>query len=560
MAGGFLSYCQRGEGIVDSKYQALRDLVLDGPSYEFWLQNFEWPDNPKFNWALDFFDPMAKNNTREALRFVDEESGTDTAYTYNDLYERSNRGANFLKKMGVGRGDCILLLVGHHISYWDISLAAMKVGAIILPVNPHLTAKEISERAQLNSIKMIVARKHQAKLFELGSSDIVPLVVDDVFGEWHPYTEVFASPSDFTRDSETLVTDPLYHYFVSTLAVKPKKVELTMGDATVGHLSTLFWSGIRPGDVHLGISTLGWGIHDWNNFIVPLSAEATVLIYEQKSFSVARLLRAMSQYKVTTLCATPTFYRMLAHAELAEAPNLYVREALGTGGELGQELLSKISNLYGLNVREGYSLTELPIVMGVPPRGKLGCMKGFPGFDLQLKRQDSGDGELCVVPKYPWGDGSVVKTGEYANLNDEGNYQLHGRRDGIFKTSDFRISPVELEEIVRSFPSVRDVIVVPSYHPLREAVPKAFVSLAEGFEPSAELAFDIIHYVAIKVAPFKKIRRLEFVDLPSEGDERASLIALERDRRLRDDARLPFEYWEEDERIILNDSWVQFNP
>lgn len=544
-------------------YQEIRELILSGPPYESWLESFSWPDEPHFNWALHFFDPMAKNNSRIALKFMDDD-GNEDVYTYNDLYERSSRAANFLKSRGVRKGDCILLLVGNTISYWDISLAAMKVGAIIVPVNPHLTTKEISERAQLESLKMIVARKNQAKMFEMESSEIVPLVIDEPCLGWHSYEEIFLHSSEFTRETETSVKDPLYHYFVSTLAAKPKKVELTMGEFTVGHLSTLYWSGLIPGDLHLGISTLGWGIHDWNNFIVPLTAEATILIYGQKSFSIRSLIEVMSEYKVTTLCATPTFYRMLAHAGLERVPNLYIREALGTGGELSEDLIRQIVGLYGIGVREGFSMTEVPVFLGVPPRGKLGRQKGFPGFDIQLKRQDSGEGELCVAPQYPWSEGQqMISTGEYAQLDDEGNYRLLGRRDGIFKTSDFRISPYELEEIVRAFPVVSDVVVVPSYHSVRESVPKAFVSLTKGTVPTSNMAFDILHYVAIKVAPFKKIRRLEFMELPRDIDgtpQREALIELERSRRMSGESRMPYEYWEEDERIILNDSWVQFVP
>ncbi|MGZ3771148.1 MAG: AMP-binding protein [Bdellovibrio sp.] len=558
-----------------SEFEQARDfLILHRSDYAYAYRHFKWPQYEHFNWALDFFDPMAEGNFNIALWIVDQ-FGKEEKFTFDEMSARSSQVANYLRSLGVQRGDSIFLLIENHVALWEIMLAALKLGAVLVPNSPLLSQEELLDRLSREQPKLIATTKKHTEKFDVSSSGLIPLVVDEAVSGWKFLGDCSKHSSSFETSEVTRVTDPAFRYFTSTSSVKPKIIEHSQGGFTIGHLSTMFWMGIRPGDVHLGINSMGWSMHDWNNFIAPWNAEATVFILNTERFNVKTMLDALSEYPITTLCAPTTVWRLMMQEDVASYKN-QLREAVSTGEALSAEVISKIYKAWKLFVRDGYSQTETATLIGISPEDKnsFGTMgKAMPGFKIVLLDTDKkeGDaGEVCVrLKNHPWGISTSVDssadyyhTGDMAFVDNAGNYTFTERMDGLFKSSSYRISPHELEFILKEFPSIAEVVVIPSADPEKEYVPKALITLTKGTEPSKELALDIMNFARMKLSPFKRIRRIEFIEIPKNtaGEIlRAELIAREKEKRLNKE-KSPYEFWEEDAKIVLPDNWAQELP
>ncbi len=564
-----------------SEFEQARDfLILHRSDYDYAYNHFKWPQLEEFNWALDYFDPMATLNNHLALWIVDE-NGTEQKATFEEMSMRSNQVANFLRKQGLKKGDSLLLLLENEMALWELMLGAMKIGVVIVPASPLLSQQELRDRLEREKIKAIATNKKHAQKFSVEGAGIIPLLVDAVPGEsespWIPYSEVRNEMISFVlSDAEsTKSKDPVFRYFVSANTAKPKIVEHTHYGYPVGHLSTMYWMGIHPGDIHLGISSSGWAMHDWNNFLVPWNVEATVLIYKQERFNAKKLLEVMASKKVTTFCAPPTVWRLLAQEEL-KSYKLSLREALSTGETLNADTISIFHKAWGLFIRDGFGQSEMPMVIGVTPHeeNSFGTMgKALPGFRIRLLGPDDKDadaGEICVdIEDEPLrfiagaSEGaSYYRTGDFAYMDYAGNFTFTQRADGLFKSSDYRVSPFEIEAVLKDFPAIREAVVIPSSDPIRDFVPKALVSVVKGTEPSRELALDIMSFTRQRLSPFKRVRRVEFIEIPksTSGEiPRGELISLERTKRANNEKGL-YEFWEEDAKISLQETWAQELP
>jgi acetyl-CoA synthetase len=349
----------------------------------------------------------------------------------------------------------------------------------------------------------------------------------------------------------------------------------------VGHLSTAYWIGLQPGDVHLNISSPGWAKHAWSNVFAPWNAEATVLILGHQRFSAEVLLTALGEQRVTTFCAPPTVWRMLIQADLTAADTSALRECVAAGEPLNPEVIEQVSRAWGITVRDGYGQTETTAQVGNSPGQpvKPGSMgRALPGYPVVLVDPVTGtpgaEGELCLdLARRPLGlmtgykgdpdrdaaamHGGYYHTGDVAALDDEGYLTYVGRTDDVFKASDYRISPFELESVLIEHEAVAEAAVVPSPDALRLAVPKAYVTLAAGAQPSADTALAILAYARQRLAPYKRVRRLEFADLPKtiSGKIRRVELRAQETARLGDGTGGPAspaatrgvtEFWEED--------------
>lgn len=565
-----------------SEFEQARDfLILHRSDYDYAYNHFKWPQLEEFNWALDYFDPMATLNNHLALWILDE-NGVEQKATFEEMSVRSNQVANFLRKQGLKKGDSILLLLDNEMALWELMLGAMKIGAVLVPTSPLLTQQELRDRLDRQSIRAIATNKRHSQKFNLEQATIVPILVDTIPGEnpdekWIPYSETRNESQSFVHsDAEsTKGTDPLFRYFVSSNSVKPKVIEHTHVSFPVGHLSTMFWMGIHPGDIHMGVSSSGWSMHDWNNFLVPWNAEATVFIYKQERFNAQKLLDVMATHKVTTFCAPPTVWRLLAQENL-KAYKMSLREVLSTGETLNAETISTFHKAWNLFIRDGYGQTEMPTVIGVSPgeESSFGTMgKALPGFRVRLLDADGKDtdaGEICVdieeaplkfIAGAPEGV-AAYHTGDFAYMDYAGNFTFSQRADGLFKSSDYRVSPFEIEAVLQEFPAIREAVVIPSSDPIRDFVPKALISVVKGTEPTRELALDIMSFTRQRLAPFKRVRRVEFIDIPksTSGEiPRAELASLERGKRARGE-KGTYEFWEEDSKISIAETWAQELP
>lgn len=546
-------------------FQEARAFLLHNRTdYETAVRDFRWPDPVPFNWALDWFDELVKDaeaRDRPALWIVDAAQDKQTKLSFAALSQRSNQVANFLRAQGLKRGDHLLLLLGNVVPLWETMLAAMKLGIVVIPATTLLTAEELRDRLDRGKAKAVVAAEDQVAKFaslrfaSLGAENVVRIVVGAASDGWLSYDEAAKASEGFTPDGPTNADDPMLLYFTSGTTAKPKLVRHSQRSYPVGHLSTMYWIGLKPGDVHLNISSPGWAKHAWSCFFAPWNAGATVFVVNQPRFDAKGLLATIGRCGVTTLCAPPTVWRLFIQENLASF-KVSLREVCGAGEPLNPEVIDQVQAAWGLTIRDGYGQTETTALAGNSPgqKIKVGSMgRPLPGYRVQVSDADGhpareGEVALLLGADRPAGlmqgyqgddgalsgaEGELYRSGDVVFEDEEGYLTFVGRSDDVFKSSDYRISPFELESVLLEHELVAEAAVVPSPDPIRLAIPKAFVLLTAGAERTPETALSIFRHLHTRLAPFKRIRRLEIVtELPktiSGKIRRVQLRRLERD-------------------------------
>jgi acetyl-CoA synthetase len=547
-----------------------RDFLLaHREDYERAYRDFRWPVLDRFNWALDYFDPMARDNNRAGLWIVDE-GGGESRLTFAELALRSSRLANHLRALGVGRGDRLLLMLGNVAPLWECMLAAMKLGAVVVPATTLLNRDDLLDRFARGRVRHVVAGADNAGKFADLPGDYTKIAVGGTAPGWRSWEAGYDMPAEFTPDGETRASDPLLLYFTSGTTAKPKLVLHSHQSYPVGHLTTMYYAGVRPGDIHLNISSPGWAKHAYSCFFAPWNAAATVFMLNQPRFNAKGLLDAIARCGVTTFCAPPTVWRMLIQEDLASW-RVSLREVVGAGEPLNPEIIEQVRAAWGLTVRDGYGQTETTLQIGNFPGQKVKpSSMGLPAPGYRVRLVDAAgaeqhEAELCLaLDPPPLGlmqgyqdengalqplSGEVYRTGDVAMRDADGYFTYVGRADDVFKASDYRISPFELESTLIEHPAVAEAAIVPSPDPVRLAVPKAFISLAAGQPATRDTALSIFRHIREHLAPYKRVRRLEFADLPktiSGKIRRVELRTAEAARRGTTAPRAADEFWEED--------------
>ncbi|HUI13779.1 MAG TPA: AMP-binding protein [Xanthobacteraceae bacterium] len=550
-------------------FVAARDFLLrHRADYVTAYRDFQWPKLDRFNWALDYFDVIARDNPDPALWLVDEEAG-ETKLSFAAMSARSNQVANALRKLGVRRGDRILVMLGNVAALWECMLAAMKLGAVIVPATTLLTRNDLADRFARGRVRHVIVNAEAAAKFADLPGDYTRIVVGKDVPGWITYERAYESSAEFAADGDTRPDDPVLLYFTSGTTARPKLVLHSHQSYPVGHLSTMYWLGLQPGDVHLNISSPGWAKHAWSCFFSPWNAQAAVFIVNQRRFNARGLLDTIVRCGVTTFCAPPTVWRMLIQEDLSTWP-VRIKELISAGEPLNPEVIERVKAAWGITIRDGYGQTETTALVGNTPgqKVKAGSMgRTLPGYRVVLLDANGAaakEGEICLLlePRptglmqgYQADDGSVraehhsvYRTGDVAAVDDDGYLTYVGRADDVFKSSDYRISPFELESVLIEHPAVAEAAVVPSPDPLRLAVPKAFLALTPGQIPDRDTALSIFRHCRTALAPFKRVRRLEFAELPKTISGKIRRVDLRRAeaQNLEAGKRAALEFWEDD--------------
>ncbi|MEU4922889.1 AMP-binding protein [Streptomyces parvus] len=519
-------------------FRAARDFLLEHrEDYERAYAGFRWPRADHFNWALDWFDVIAENNDRTALHIV-EEDGRRTEVSFAAMSERSDRAANWLRAQGVREGDRILVMLGNQVELWETALAAMKLRAVVIPATPLLGPADLRDRVARGRVRHVLVRDADTAKFDEVPGDYTRIAVGEEVADWLPYAEAAEAPADFTPGRETDADEPLMLYFTSGTTASPKLVEHTHVSYPVGHLATMYWIGLKPGDVHLNISSPGWAKHAWSNLFAPWTAEATVFIFNYTRFDAGRLMAEMDRSGITSFCAPPTVWRMLIQADLSQL-RTPPREVVAAGEPLNPEVIETVRREWGVTIRDGFGQTETAVQVANSPGQPLksGSMgRPSPGYTVELLDPVTGqpgaaEGEISLdLADRPVGlmtgyhgdpdrtaeamAGGYYRTGDIGARDEDGYITYVGRADDVFKASDYKISPFELESALLEHEAVAEAAVVPAPDPLRLAVPKAYVVLADGWEPGPDTAKVLFAHSRAVLAPYKRIRRLEFAELP----------------------------------------------
>lgn len=534
---------------VTDQYRQARDVLLaHRTDIEAARKAFQWPRFEYFNFGLDWFDQLAASPDRadQDVLVIREEDGSRYATTYAELSARSSQLATWLRELGVQRGDGLMVMLDNQYELWETMLAALKLGAVLLPTTVMLAPEQLTERIERSDAKWVVTNPANTEKFQAVPGDFAVITTqvdhlpDDSVHPQYRYQDSLQASEHFEITEPTPADDIALIYFTSGTTSRSKMVAHTHVSYPVGHLSTLYWIGLEPGDVHLNVASPGWAKHAWSNFFAPLIGEATIFIYNYARFDANQLMSVMDAEGVTSICAPPTVWRMLIQADLTQMVQP-PSKVLAAGEPLNPAVIEAVNTAWNADIRDGFGQTETTLQIANTPEqnvkpGSLGRV--LPGYEVVLIDPATdelidgvGEGEVCLrIHPRPVGlmaeyhrdpekneaafAGGYYRTGDIMERDSAGIYTYVGRADDVFKASDYKLSPFELESALIEHPAVSEAAVVPSPDPIRLSVPKAYVVLSDGHKPTAETAKDILDFTATKLPPYAKIRRLEFAELP----------------------------------------------
>ncbi|HEU5427473.1 MAG TPA: AMP-binding protein [Actinocrinis sp.] len=385
-------------------FLAARDLLRAlRDDHEAATARFSWPRPEYFNWALDWFDRIAVDNTRVALR-VPGPASTNSV-TYAELSESSNRVANWLRRLGLRRGQRVLLMPDDQLAFCEVMLAVMKLGAVLVLVRATITAADLSEAIGRAAPALIIAAGHATDTLTAAKPRATRVCVGDKVPGWRAYTDAYLERRSFSPDGVTRTDDPLLIYAASGKAGRVRMVCHTHAHP-IGTLPGTYWTGLLPGDVHVAVTDAGSAEHVWSSFFQPFNAEASVVAVRWTPDAPARsLLDVLGEERVSSLCATPAAWTSLLRED--GRPPTSLRETRSLGTPLARDLADRARTAWGIDLRNGYGQAETGALIGVtaglaaPRPGAIG--KSLPGYSIVLidprtakPSAEGEEGEICV--------------------------------------------------------------------------------------------------------------------------------------------------------------------
>ena len=519
-------------------------------SYDDFMARWNLAVPPDFNFAFDFVDHVASTDPhRLAMVHVDDaDQRTDLDFAF--FSRESSRLAAGLLRLGVQKGDRIMLILYRRVAFWTIVLALHKIGAVAIPSPAMLTTKDIEYRMKMADVRGIIADASVTHLVDPARGlcpgcRMAVCIGGAASASWVSFDSVLQNGTAAPRVEKTSGgNDPLFIFFSSGTTGAPKMV---LHDHTyaLAHLTTaLYWQDLRPGDLHLTIADTGWAKAAWGKLYGQWMAGATVFVHDFRGrFVATRMLKVMADHKVTTFCAPPTVYRlMLAHHDLHKYDLSSLRHCTSAGELLNRDIFDGWKAATGISLYEGYGQTETTLQLATFPfmpikPGSIG--KPCPGWDVVLLDENdrevaaNQEGEICIRlnGKRPLGlfngyladealtskvlRNGLYRTGDKAQRDEEGYFWFIGRNDDLIKSSGYRIGPFEVESALVTHPAVAETAVTGVPDPVRGQIVKASVVLRPGYEPSEKLVHELQDHVKSITASYKYPRIIEFVpELP----------------------------------------------
>lgn len=510
-------------------------------TYQAERESFHWDVPEHFNFAEDVLGRWAQDAGKRGMLWVDER-GDRHDLTFGHFANRSSSLAGGLSRLGIKKGDRVLVVIPPEPAWWETFMALLKLGAIVVPGTSQLTSRDIRYRMEAAEASALIVDTASAEKADevLDDSSAIRVVVGRRDG-WNAYEDVVSSgPTDFSA-VRTRSEDPAILYFTSGTTGYPKMVLHTHASYGIGHKVTgKFWLDLGPDDLHWNLSDTGWAKAAWSSLFGPWNMGAPVFVYRQYGKpDTAKILSQFDANGVTSFCGAPTIYRMLVQANLSEFGYNTLRSCVAAGEPLNPEVIETWRRATGLTIRDGYGQTETVVVVanfpGVDIRpGSMG--KSSPGFTVDvigdngepLEAEKEGDIAIRIKPERPaglfreyWHDpeatarafrGDWYTTGDRAYRDRDGYLWFVGRADDVIISAAYRIGPFEVESALVEHPAVVEAAVVGKPHPERGEIVKAFCVLVSGYEPSEELVLELQNHVKRVTAPYKYPREIEFVD------------------------------------------------
>ena len=526
----------------------LRKVEFD--SLEDFQKNFEIivPDN--FNFGYDVVDEWARTNPDKLALLWTNDEGAEQRYTFADIKRKSDQVASFYQSLGIGKGDCVMMMLKRRAEFWFSIVALHKLGAVAIPATHLLTPKDLIYRANSAQIKMIVSADEPIMIQHVNdclkdAPSVKVLVATGSYNKdgWHSMDEGMKNAPEFVRpDHVNDNHDISLLYFTSGSSGNPKMVAHNFL-YPLGHIVTAkYWHNVNENSLHLTVADTGWGKAVWGKLYGQWLSGAAVFVYDHEKFTPANILEAMAKYHVTSFCAPPTIYRYLIREDLSQYDLSALKYCTTAGEPLNPSVFEFWKEHTGLDIHEGFGQTETAMTIGTfpwmkPKPGSLGVPN--PAYDMDLLTNDgrsAEDGEsgeiiLHTDKRLPLGlfeeyyhnqeltktvhDNGIYHTGDVAWRDSDGYYWFVGRTDDVIKSSGYRIGPFEVESALMTHPAVVECAVTGVPDEVRGQVVKATIILAKEYKdlPDKEaLIKDIQNHVKKVSAPYKYPRVVEFVD------------------------------------------------
>ena len=520
---------------------------------EYIDENYITKKPEHFNFAFDVVDRFAiEEPEKKALVWCDDH-GNEKFISFSELAKQVNKTANVLKKLGIKKGDSVMLMLRRRYEFWYMLLALHKIGGIAVPATIQLLSSDITYRIEKARIKMIVALNEanvisniENSIYELKEKDFDNRKIPQVMlangkkDGWINFESLFENESsDFTDNRCSENEDICILYFTSGTSGYPKMVSHNYF-YPLGHIVTAkCWQNVKENGLHLSLAETGWAKALWGKIYGQWLCGCAVFVYDMDTFVPNKILENIQNYKVTSLCAPPTAYRYLLREDLSNFDLSNLEQCTTAGEALTQDIFDNFKEKTGITLREGYGQTELTLTAGTFPwvEVKVGSMgKSAPNYDLDVIRPDGSScdfdevGEIVVrIDKSrPLGmfagyfedeerTNSVFKdgiyhTGDSGRKDKDGYFWFEGRTDDMIKSSGFRISPFEVESVLLNHPAVFECAVTGVQDDKRGQIVKATIVVKEGFKPCRDLAREIKLFAKQNTANYKTPRLIEFVD------------------------------------------------
>ena len=502
------------------------------------IRRFALTHKPNYNFAYDVVDVLAhEEGTATALCWCNP-SGAEQSLTFADVSCLSAKAAHVLAEHGVTKGDRVLVVLRRNIEYWFIAPALHRLGAVMVPATHMLTADDIAYRIQAANIRFaICSPEGDTMRYLLAQSDLERIFTfrKNVRGIVNMSEAMSSAPSTFKRVA-TLATEPMLIYFTSGTTGYPKGV---IHDHTysLSHIQTAkYWQRVQDGGLHLTVAETGWGKASWGKIYGQWLCGCAVMIYDFTSFSPAKLLEVMANYHVTSFCAPPTIYRYLARCNMANYDLSALRSLTTAGEAMSPEVYYQIKKMTGLEIHEGFGQTETVLMLANLDCAHPGSMgRPMPLYDVRIQLEDGSfamsdeEGEVVVVPhgkqsgifmgycnhdalySEVW-KGGCYHTGDIAWRDKEGLFWYVGRKDDLIKTRGFRVGPFEVENVLERHSAVLECAVIGELDAVRGQLVVAFVRLDKDWQASETLAKEIRNFCNSRLAAYKHVARVEFVN------------------------------------------------
>ena len=509
------------------------------------LVSMKFKNEDSFNFAYDVVDAIAgKTPNKLAMLHVSKDK-TERRFTFRDMKHASARTANYLKSLGIKKGDTVMVVLKRHYQFWFTILALHKLGAIAIPATHQLLEHDFEYRFKAAHVKAIVCTADDntpdhvdAAAASYGDLKVKILVGGNREG-WHNFDEEYAMfRGYFPRTEETACgADPMLMFFTSGTTGYPKIACHNYKYALGHYITAKYWHYVHSDGLHFTISDTGWGKALWGKLYGQWMCEGAVFTYDFDRFDASEILPMFKKYNITTFCAPPTMYRMFIKQDLSAYDLTSIQYATTAGEALNPEVFNQFKKATGLTIMEGFGQTETTLTIAnlYGTRPKPGAMgKAVPTYDIDLvdadgnRVKDGEPGEIVVrtdkeVPcglfmgyyndeeqtKEAWHDG-MYHTGDVAWRDEDGYFWYVSRVDDVIKSSGYRIGPFEIENVIMELPYVLECGVCAAPDEVRGQIVKACIVLTNGTEGTDELKKEIQSYVKTHTAPYKYPRIVEF--------------------------------------------------